>query len=163
MKIRKTQSIEVETIMNIYARATLFMQKTGNKNQWINGYPSEELLMQDILNGNSYVCIDDSNEIVGTFCFIQGNDITYLKIDEGQWLNNKPYGVVHRLAGTGKSKGLATYCLQWSFDQCNNIRVDTHRDNLIMQNILKKNGYKQCGIIHVQNGTERLAFQKCNE
>ncbi|WP_321330803.1 GNAT family N-acetyltransferase [uncultured Bacteroides sp.] len=161
MEIRKTQLEELDTLMNIYAQAKLFMRKTGNNNQWIDGYPSREIAMKDITNGNSYVCTDDDNEIVATFCFIQGEDATYLKIYDGQWLNDRPYGVVHRLAGTGKSKGIGTFCLQWCFDQCKNIRVDTHHDNVVMQNLLKKNGYVTCGIIYIANGTPRIAFQKC--
>ena len=54
------------------------------------------------------------------------------------WLNNEPYYVIHRMATNGKQKGVADACLKWCFEHCNNIRVDTHHDNLVMQNILKK-------------------------
>jgi RimJ/RimL family protein N-acetyltransferase len=151
---------DFNTVMDIYSDARLLMQETGNANQWINGYPSGEVIMNDIANSNSYVCIDHNNEIVGTFCFVRGNDLTYACIDDGQWLNDEPYGVIHRLAGKKNSKGIAAACLQWCFKQCNNIRIDTHRDNIIMQNILKKNGFTQCGIIYIGNGTARIAFQK---
>ncbi|MEG1543651.1 MAG: GNAT family N-acetyltransferase [Tannerellaceae bacterium] len=160
MKIRKTQATDMGIIMTIYAQAKLFMQKNGNEGQWVDGYPSKDLIMKDLTKGNSYVCIDDKDEIIGTFCFAQGDDDTYAKIYNGSWLNNQPYGVVHRIAGTGKAKGIATFCLQWCFAQCHNIRIDTHQNNLIMQNILSQNGYTPCGIIYTENGTERLAFQK---
>jgi RimJ/RimL family protein N-acetyltransferase len=153
---------DFDTVMDIYSEARLLMQETGNTNQWINGYPTGKAIMNDIANGNSYVCIDQNNEIVGTFCFVQGDDITYARIYDGQWLNDEPYGVIHRLAGRKNSKGIAVSCLQWCFEQCDNIRVDTHCDNIIMQNILKKNGFTQCGIIYVENGTARIAFQKNN-
>ena len=39
-------------------------------------------------------------------------------------------------------------------------RQDTHRDNHILQHILKKHGFQYCGIIYLLNGDERLAFQK---
>ena len=48
----------------------------------------------------------------------------------------------------------------WAFGQCGNLKIDTHRDNVVMQNMLKKNGFQSCGIIHVQDGSERLAYQK---
>ena len=154
MIIRKSGLEELDNLMAIYSRARQFMQETGNGNQWINGYPS------DIENGYSYVCLDAENEIVATFYFRIGEDPTYARIDDGKWLNDEPYGVVHRLAGLGKVKDVGSYCLQWCFEQIPNIRVDTHHDNVVMQHILKKNGFLPCGIIYVSNGTPRIAFQK---
>ena len=36
-----------------------------------------------------------------------GDDPTYQQIYEGTWLNNEPYGVIHRLATNGKQKGVS--------------------------------------------------------
>lgn len=145
--------------MAIYAVARNFMQETGNGSQWINGYPPEELIRQSIAEGSQYVAILDG-EVAGAFYFKVEDDPTYAKIYDGQWLNDRPYGVVHRLASSGKYRGIGNYCLQWCLQRYCNIRVDTHRDNLIMQKILKRNGFLFCGIIYVQNGSERLAFQQ---
>ena len=35
-----------------------------------------------------------------------------------------------------------------------------HEDNIIMRKGLEKHGYQYCGIIHLLNGDERMAFQK---
>lgn len=94
------------------------------------------------------------------FYFAVENDVTYAEIYDGKWLTDKPYGVVHRIASNGKIKGVASFCLQWCFEQAENIRIDTHRDNAVMRNVLQKNGYTYCGIIYIADGTERLAFQK---
>ena len=119
------------------------------------------MIKKDIENGNSYVCLDEEQNIVGTFTFIQGNDPTYARIYEGAWSDDtRPYGVIHRLASTEQSKGVASACLQWCYRQIPNLRADTHRDNHILQHILKKHGFQYCGIIYLQNGDERLAFQK---
>ena len=40
------------------------------------------------------------------------------------------------------------------------IRIDTYRDNQIMQHVIKKYGFGYCGIIFLANGDERLAYQK---
>ena len=80
----------------------------------------------------------------------------------GQWLNDKPYGVIHRIASDGKTKGIGSFCVNWVVSQCGNVRIDTHRDNVVMQNMLKKNGFQYCGIIHIENGEERLAYQRCD-
>jgi hypothetical protein len=161
LKIRPALIEDFDIVMDIYSEARLFMHETGNINQWIDGYPSGELIFNDIMKANSYVCINPDNEIVGVFCFILGDDITYATIYDGQWLNDEPYGVIHRLAGKRKGRGVAASCLQWCFEQCCNIRVDTHRDNIVMQDILRKYGFIQCGIIYVGNGTARIAFQLC--
>lgn len=100
--------------MDIFKQAKRIMRKDGNMLQWTGNYPSREIVMADIEQGNSYVCIDDTGAIIGTFAFIRGNDPTYTRIYEGEWLEDtQPYGVIHRLASTETSKGVANACLQW--------------------------------------------------
>lgn len=146
--------------MEIYDYARAFMRANGNATQWIDGYPSEALIRQEVEEEHSFVCIDEQGEIVGTFCFILGDDPTYLRIYDGAWLSDEPYGVIHRMATGGNRKGVAKACLDWCFERCGNIRVDTHRDNKVMQHILTKYGFQPCGIIFVKNGTERIAYQR---
>lgn len=160
LSVRKTTVDDIAALMVIYDNARRFMQHTGNANQWIAGYPSESVLRSDIANQCSYVCEDWQGNIVGTFCFFVGCESSYIVIYDGKWLNNDSYGVVHRLAGAGSMKGIADFCLQWCYNQCGNIRVDTHKDNKVMQHILIKNGYVQCGTIVIGDGTSRIAFQK---
>jgi RimJ/RimL family protein N-acetyltransferase len=159
MEIRNTILSDLDRVMEIYEQARQYMRENGNQNQWTNGYPSIWLITEDIKEKSSYVCLDD-NQIVGVFRFTLGEDPTYLKIYEGQWLNEEPYGVIHRIASASHRTGVAAFCLNWCQSQCSNIRIDTHRDNFVMQNFLQKNGFKQCGIIYLADGAERLAFQK---
>ena len=63
------------------------------------------------------------------FVYNIGIDETYNKIYDGQWLNNKPYGYIHRIAGDGKTKGVGSFCINWAFEKCGNIKIDTHADN----------------------------------
>jgi len=160
MHIRKAKTEEIDLIMAVFEAAKRFMRQTGNDKQWIDGYPSKELILDNIRVGGLYVCLSDDEEIVGVFYYKVENDKTYEKIYDGEWLNDKPYGVVHRIASNGKQKGIGDASLQWSLEQCGNVRVDTHRDNKVMQDVLIRNGFHRCGIIFVANGTERIAFQK---
>jgi RimJ/RimL family protein N-acetyltransferase len=160
MEIRQTVIEDLDTVMEIYTNARQYMRDNGNQDQWNNGYPSVNLITEDIYNQCSYVCIDN-NQIVGVFRFTLGIDSTYINIYEGKWLNEEPYGVVHRIASAKHKKGVASYCLDYCLNQCPNIRIDTHRDNIIMQNLLLKNGFSRCGIILLTNGSERLAYQRC--
>ena len=67
---------------------------------------------------------------------------------------------MHRIASGGTRRGCASFCLDWALNQCGNLKIDTHRDNRIMQHLLDKNGFTYCGIIYLDDGTERLAYQK---
>ncbi|MBQ7915270.1 MAG: GNAT family N-acetyltransferase [Firmicutes bacterium] len=157
MIIRPANVSDLPDLMQLFDEARGFMRAHGNMNQWVGGYPQEELLRSDIASGCSYVCEED-NQIVASFYFRQGVDPTYLEIEGGAWLNDEPYGVIHRIAS--RAKGAATFCVQWCAGQVDNLRIDTHRDNYVMQNFVKKNGFSYCGIIHLENGDERLAYQR---
>ncbi|MFA9375887.1 MAG: GNAT family N-acetyltransferase [Lachnotalea sp.] len=161
MEIRRSTTSDTDIILNIYAQARDFMASNGNANQWGNNYPETSLVEQDMKDRNSYVCVDNG-EIVGVFFYTEEIDSTYIHIYEGEWLNNKPYGVVHRVASINGKRGVATFCLNWCFEKCKNLKIDTHRDNVPMQNLLSKNGFVSCGVIYLDNGAERIAFQKSN-
>ncbi len=158
MNIRKTKISDLHAVSEIYAFARDFMRKNGNPRQWNNNYPEQEKIILDIENGVSYV-IENNNEIFGVFTFIVGNDPTY-EIIQGKWLNDKPYGTIHRIASNNKMKGILNYCLDFCKSIIKNIKIDTHSDNLIMQHLLEKNGFIKCGIIYLQNGSPRIAYQK---
>ena len=159
MEIRKTRIDELDAVMEIYAYARQFMAEHGNPNQWKKTNPPRERVAQDILEGKSHVCVD-GDEILGVFYFAKEVDPTYVVIYEGTWKNDEEYAVVHRIASAGKAKGVGSFCMNWAYEQFQNVKIDTHRDNVVMQNMLKKNGFTYCGIIHLENGEERLAFQK---
>ncbi len=159
MEIRKTTEADLERVMEIYAVARDFMAKTGNPNQWKTHKPQRALVENDIEKGQSYICLDGGN-IVGVLAFIPGEDPTYKVIYDGKWLSDEPYVVVHRIASSGEVKGTGTFMMKWAEGQFPHIRIDTHRDNKVMQNMLKKLGYTYCGIIHLEDGDERLAFEK---
>ena len=44
--------------------------------------------------------------------------------------------------------------------QIPHLRIDTHEDNKVMQHLIEKNGFKKCGIVYVEDGTERFAYEK---
>ena len=164
MKIRHSTERDLERIMEIYSYARKFMAEHGNPNQWgPTNWPPKELIRSDIFNGNSYVCVNDDGAIIGTFYFIHGNDIepTYRNITDGAWLDESPYGVVHRIAADGSERGIGAFCINWAIEQCGHLRIDTHGDNIVMQNLLKKLGFTHCGTIYVEEDHyPRLAFER---
>lgn len=160
MEIRKTEPGDLAEILKIYAHARGFMARTGNPHQWGDeGYPKEELLREDIRKGISYVAEQDGR-IETVFVFFIGEDPSYRVIENGAWIQDGPYGVVHRIASAGRIKGSGAECLRWAFEQCGNLRIDTHDDNRVMQHVLEKNGFVKCGRIYLENGDPRIAYQK---
>lgn len=151
---------DLPMILNLRDQAREIMRSYGNVDQWPDGYPRDEKFILDIEQECSYVMMDPTGLMVGTFAFIPGPDFTYQVIYEGQWLNDEPYCVIHRIASTPGSHGVLNAILDFCEAQSPSIRIDTHKDNLIMIKGLKKRGYQYCGIIHLLNGDERLAFQK---
>ena len=164
MIIRKSDIQDLPRMQEIYAYARSFMAEHGNPNQWgPTNWPPEALLRQDIRDGHSYVCLDEDGRVIGTFFFIFGEDIepTYRVIEDGAWLGDGPYGAVHRVASDGSRPGIGAFCINWAYGQCGHLRIDTHGDNVVMQNLLKKLGFTHCGTIHVEEDNyPRLAYEK---
>lgn len=108
-------------------------------------------------------CHENGNkepEIVhGVFAFIIGPDPTYTYIEDGVWLNDDVYGTIHRIAGDGVAKGVFKKCLDFCKSQIDNLRIDTHHNNLTMQHLVEKNGFEKCGIVYMEDGSPRIAYQ----
>ena len=158
MIIRKTTRADIGAIDKIYRDAKIFMRENGNPTQWRGEYPNALDATEDIDNGG-YVCEDDG-EIVAVFYFHIGNDKTYDVIYDGKWLNDEPYAVIHRIAVAKRGRGIAAFCFDECYKMFPNLKIDTHKDNIAMQRALEKSGFEYCGIIHLENGEERIAFQK---
>lgn len=159
MEIRLATLDDIDGIIEVYDSARNFMSQTGNPTQWKNGYPNKELLIEDIEKKELYVCVEN-NVLMAVFCFFVGEDSTYRIIYDGQWLNDKPYGVIHRIAVAVHQRGVASFCINWCYEKVGNMKIDTHKDNIPMQKAILKNGFEYCGIIKKEDGTQRLAYQR---
>lgn len=160
MEIRGAQLSDLVEIMRIYRSAKEYMDATGNPTQWKNGYPSEDIVYNDIANKKLYV-ICDCDEVHAVFYFAIEEEITYRKIFGGAWKSDAPYGVIHRVASDGKIRGVVEKCVTYCKGYINNLRIDTHERNLPMQKALERVGFERCGIIYLENGDERIAYQLC--
>ncbi len=154
--IRPAQQADLDEIEMIYEHARQFMIQNGNPTQWNNGYPQRELLEADIRQGNLFVA-DDGKEIYGVFLFVIGEDPTYSYIEGGSWISDLTYGTVHRIAS--RKRGLFAEALDFCRSKCSHIRVDTHADNKPMQHLAEKHGFSRRGIIYVEDGTPRIAYE----
>lgn len=159
MTFRQATINDIPELQRIFAAAREYMILKGNPTQWSPDYPSNELLEREIAAEHCYAITDDKGELHATFCFILGDDPTYTEI-EGCWLNDEPYGTIHRIASDGTFRSVLHMVVEWSSALTSNIRIDTHRDNTPMLTALALEDFQYCGTIRCWNGTEREAFQK---
>ncbi len=156
--IRLAELSDLPRLMQVYAAARACMAKTGNPHQWAGGHPSLELLTSDIPKRQLYV-VEEGGEVHGAFAFILGADPTYSRIDGGRWLSDAPYGTIHRIASDGTGHGMFTDVLAFCRGIRPHVRIDTHRDNRVMQHVVTKHGFRYCGVIYLENGDPRLAYE----
>lgn len=161
MIIRKTKISDLSACEEIYAAARVYMREAGNPNQWKGASPGTVEILSDIANGCGYV-VEDEGEVVAVFYFAAGPDPTYSVIYDGEWKSDTSYGVIHRVAVKHHGRGIIDFIFNECFNAAGHLRIDTHKDNVPMQKVLKRNGFEYCGIIHLANGDERLAYEKIN-
>ena len=131
--------------------------------QWHPGYPTFDIIMNDIENNVGYVFSEDGR-ILGYCCIIIGDELAYYNI-EGAWKTSQSYAVVHRMAFGAEARGqglsgkafslIKAFCRDNSIDA---IRVDTQEENKIMQHILEREGFEYCGFI-LFDGGPKLAYE----
>ncbi len=158
LSIRKTKLVDLDELKLVFDYARNTMRENGNPTQWGSDRPGINLIINDINNGESYV-VENDGEIVATFACIEGIEPTYIDID-GKWLNDDEYLTIHRIASNGKVKGIFDFVIDYVSNMNKDIRIDTHADNATMKHLIEKNGFIECGIIVVDDGTKRIAYQK---
>lgn len=165
MRFRKASKKDIENIMDIIRQGQEYLKKQGVP-QWQNNYPNRETIESDIYNGYAYL-VEDNLKLVGTVAVSFDGELTYDEIYQGQWLSHDDYCVVHRMAIHKESRGMgvAPFLMSCIESLCkekniNSIKVDTHRNNIPMQQFLKKIDFQYCGIIYLADGDERLAYEK---
>lgn len=154
--VRSADLSDLKRIEEIYCCARDVMAKNGNPNQWGKTYPPTAQLQQDITDNRLFV-ITDGETVHGVFFFWIGEDPTYEKVDGGAWRSASPYGTIHRIAGDG-SGGILKTAMAFAEGQIGHLRIDTHEDNQVMQRAVTKLGFRRCGIIHLADGSPRIAY-----
>ena len=162
---RKAKLDDVNQIMKIIVQAKEYLKSQGI-DQWQDGYPSKEVIENDIKNNVSYV-VEDEGRVIATAMISFDGEKDYDQIYEGKWISNSDFVVVHRVAVDDdfKGRGIAGKIIDEAEKMSitrgvKSIEMDTHRDNLSMQKLLKKNGFEYCGIIFLEDGIERFAFER---
>lgn len=158
MRVCKALPCDMLEIERIYRCARAFMKDNGNPKQWGDEYPEKDLIENDIRLNRLYL-LKQGDKPCAAFVFYIGDDAAYRNIN-GRWKNALEYGVIHRLASDGSQRGVFNEVLKFCETKAKTIKIDTHRDNFVMQSLIKSAGFEYCGTVYLENGDERLAFQK---
>ncbi|WP_412989280.1 GNAT family N-acetyltransferase [Pediococcus siamensis] len=166
--LRKTTTQDLPSVVKIIDSAKAFL-KAQNINQWQDGYPQAADLQSDIQNHISYVLIING-QVAGTAALMPDHDPNYDVIQKGNWVGpeDAKYTVIHRIAMSPDFRGqhlaakmisgLLTLSSQLGYDQ---IRIDTHPDNKLMQHLIINSGFTYRGVVLMDHNPEetRLAYQ----
>ena len=130
MIIKKATAADLDRCLEIYKNAREYMRQNGNPDQWGTEYPYEHLIVEDIEIGRLYV-VDCDGSVEGVFLMESGPDDTYLEI-EGEWLNDEPYYVIHRIASSGRVKGVVKAAVDFALKNTKNVRIDQLNFQMIL-------------------------------
>ena len=168
MEIRRSTQQDTEALLLLFDEARGTIAKLGI-NQWQNGYPSKDVIENDVEKLQSH-CVEIDGEIVGTYALIDDGEPTYDEIFGGNWLTGDGkdhYYAIHRVAISVKSRGsgISTKIIDFCADKARengkiSLRIDTHKGNVVMRKMLEKNGFTHCGTIYLSDGAERVAYEK---
>jgi len=165
-RIRPATAADLPALRPVFEAAKAIMRADGNLEQWsAPGFPPEDLLLHDIERGGGFVILSgaaggvEESQIVAYFALLPSPEPTYDYID-GAWLTDEPYGVIHRIASYPEEHGIFAAIIDYAATRYSHLRIDTHRDNRIMQHLIEKHGFTYCGIIWLADGTERLAYER---
>ena len=158
MEIRHTKPEDLSDILALYEAGIAFMRQNGNLTQWADADSPLGKAAEDIALGRSYVCCEGA-ALLAVFVFEpEADEAAYRTIRDGQWPDDGPYGVLHRIAVGVPGRDVAGFCFDWCAARCRQLRADTHADNAPMQRAFKKNGFVRAGVVTLEDGTDRIAF-----
>ena len=143
--IRKAVMDDLPLVMKLIQQGREKMIASGNPNQWSAAHPSRKKITQDIVQGYSYLLCEDGP--------------TYSYIEGGSWIDDRPYHVIHRVASADGIHGVMADIIGYCSSFASSIRIDTHADNRSMQAALSRLGFVYCGVIYLENGDSRQAYQ----
>ena len=165
--LRQATMDDLPKIIEIIDGAKKTLRDRGVE-QWQQGYPDNEILKQDIEEDISFVLVLNSN-VVGVAALQQGYDKNYQDMTSGSWDKDSDvtYSIIHRIAieadhqGEHLSAALIQQLLTMSYYLgYQDVRIDTHPDNMVMQRIIENNGFEEKGTITMdEDDGVRLAYQ----
>jgi len=160
---------DMEDILRIVSDAKAAL-KRHRVDQWQGEYPNAAAFIPDMERGECFV-ISHGDEIAAFFTLTTREEECYEHITDGKWTADMPYCTLHRCAVSAKYRGSGMAermigCVEAQAREygLRAIRVDTHKKNKAMQNLLREKGFRYRGnvLVNSEPGHDpaRQAFEK---
>ncbi len=161
--IRLAHHNDLDAIMHIVRSAQQALADLGI-DQWQDGYPTRDIIANDIKHGEGYVAVDDKDHPIGYAAILLGGEPAYNQISDNRWNTPNKYVVLHRLCVdiAVRRQGVALQLMEYAMHHAllNGItafRIDTHKGNVRMLQMVNKLGFKPTGTIRYDSGL-RIAY-----
>ena len=161
--IRRTTLSDIASVMEVIADAQLRLRNAG-VDQWQDGYPTADIIADDISKGVGYVASTTDGAIVGYEAVVLTGEQAYMQLPDDAWNTPNEYVVVHRLCvlkghtRMGVAKEMMAFAAQHAIERgVYAFRIDTHKGNVRMMSLLPQLGFKRVGVVRYDSG-EREAF-----
>jgi len=166
---RLAQKEDIPRVMEIVADAKRSLKK-HRVDQWQGDYPTSVAFEQDVENGELYV-LCHGEDVAGFLMVTSRPEPCYDDITDGKWSSDAPYCVMHRtaVAAEYRGTGMADFLVRCAEDISRKsgvkyLRVDTHRKNKPMQQLLRESGFRYRGNVLVSSepghDPARQAYEK---
>lgn len=158
MIIVKANPNDLDGILKITEETRAYFKGEGIP-QWQNAYPNKETFENDIKLERLFV-VKEEEKVIGFFALVYP-DHNYDYIEDGKWEDNSPYIAIHRMAidKDYKGRGFAGKVFDYVKEEYDHIRIDTHKLNNSMIRAIIKNDFVYRGVIYVEDGTPRNAYE----
>lgn len=166
---RLAEKEDIPRVMEIVVDAKRSLKK-HRVDQWQGDYPTAAAFEQDVENGELYV-LCHGEDIAGFLMVTSRPEPCYDDITDGKWSSDAPYCVMHRtaVAEEYRGSGMADFLVRCAEDISRKsgvkyLRVDTHRKNKPMQQLLRESGFRYRGNVLVSSepghDPARQAYEK---
>lgn len=160
---------DLESILLIIRQARNYLRR-NRVDQWQGPYPDESIICADIERNECHV-VCYCERIAAFFVITDVPEPCYDALTDGKWHGSGKYCTVHRSAVAAEFRGTGMSDLMLSFasgiareNGAEAIRIDTHRKNKAMQQLIKRNGFVYRGNVLVSSepghDPRRQAFEK---
>lgn len=138
--------------------------------QWQSGFPDRESLSEDLNSGTCFALTDRGRIAAFTRLNLE-DEAEYEHLESGEWLTHGTrYATIHRtvVSPPYRSTGLSDQLFEAALCRakaagCASVRVDTHRDNRAMRNLITRQGFVLCCTFllpYPDASPERLGYEK---
>lgn len=165
MEFRLARELDRKKIEKIYEDGSLKLKNLGI-DQWQGSDKPNLNNFKDLIKNKNIYVLEDQGKLVSTV-IIYDYDEDYENNLDGEWKSPRPYVALHRIGtlGDARKKGYGRKIIEFAenYARENNfksVRIDTHRENKSMQNLLKSLAYTYVGLVYLGGTSERFAYEK---